>query len=238
MKQFIQNTLQSFGIQIKRYPETDFKRRLQIMEHLKIDTLLDVGANIGYYALDVRKLGYKNKIISFEPLSNAYKQLEKYAEKDNNWLTYNLALGNEDKSDIINVSKNSVSSSLLNILDVHTENAPESKYTETQDIEIKKLDTIFNEICKTSKRIMLKIDTQGYEKNVIDGAINSLKNIAVLQLEMSIVPLYENELLFTEMIEYLKNKGFELFSLENGFASPTSGQLLQVDGIFVNKNVL
>jgi hypothetical protein len=63
---------------------------------------------------------------------------------------------------------------------------------------------------------MIKIDTQGYEKNVIDGATESLNNIKIIQLEMSILPLYENEILFIEMINYLDKKGFQLFSLENG----------------------
>jgi len=83
--------------------------------------------------------------------------------------------------------------------------------------------------------VMMKIDTQGYEKNVIDGALTSLNRIKIIQLEMSIVPLYENETLFVEMIQYLDNNGFILYSLENGFSNPTTGQLLQVDGIFVNK---
>ena len=82
---------------------------------------------------------------------------------------------------------------------------------------------------------MIKIDTQGYEKNVIDGATESLNNIKIIQLEMSILPLYENEILFIEMINYLDKKGFQLFSLENGFSDLTTGQLLQVDGIFVQK---
>ena len=83
---------------------------------------------------------------------------------------------------------------------------------------------------------MLKIDTQGYEKNVIDGATKSLGSIKVIQLEMSILPLYENEMLYVDMINYLDKKGFQLFSLENGFSDQHTGQLLQVDGIFVQKN--
>jgi hypothetical protein len=85
---------------------------------------------------------------------------------------------------------------------------------------------------------MVKIDTQGYEKNVIDGATASLDKIKVFQLEMSIFPLYENEMLYLDMIQYLDNKGFQLFTLENGFSDPKTGQLLQLDGIFVNKQYI
>lgn len=83
---------------------------------------------------------------------------------------------------------------------------------------------------------MMKIDTQGFEKNIIDGANESLKHFKIIQLEMSIVPLYENEMLYIEMINYLDKRGFQLFSLENGFSDRTTGQLLQVDGIFVQNS--
>jgi len=70
----------------------------------------------------------------------------------------------------------------------------------------------------------------------LEGAKQSLNNITLMQLEMSIEPLYEKEILFTEMLNYLQQAGFELFSLENGIRNPDSGKLLQVDGIFINKN--
>ncbi|HSU27024.1 MAG TPA: hypothetical protein VLJ68_01505, partial [Chitinophagaceae bacterium] len=59
----------------------------------------------------------------------------------------------------------------------------------------------------------------------------------IIQLEMSIVPLYENEMLYVDMIDHLARKGFQLYSLENGFSNPETGKLLQVDGVFVNTSV-
>lgn len=238
MKQLIQKTLHSFGAQIKRYPDLDMKRRMQIIRHFNIDTILDVGANIGYYAEEIRNQAFQGKIVSFEPLHTAFRELKIKSEKDPAWIALNYALGSEDRNDTINVSENSVSSSLLNILNEHMASAPQSRYVEKHEIEIRKLDSVFSSICTGSTHIMLKIDTQGYEKNVLDGAKGSLEKIAVLQMEMSIVPLYENEMLFREMLDYVYELGFELFSLENGFANPENGRLLQVDGIFVNRSVL
>lgn len=227
--------LKNNGLQIKRYPDKDLKRRLKIMNYCNIDTLFDIGANTGQYAKLMKELGYNKRIISFEPLKRAFEDLKKAALKDNNWIVNNYAIGNEDGKSVINIAGNSFSSSISNMLPMHLESAPESKYIAQQEIEIKKLDSIFNSFTNKEDRVMLKIDTQGYEKNVIDGAIASLSRIMIVQLEMSIVPLYENEMVFIEMIKYLDNKGFLLFSLENGFSSPDSGQLLQVDGIFVKK---
>ena len=235
MKKFIKKMLRKTGVQLKRYPDLDLARRIKIMENFNIDTLFDIGANIGQYAIDMRELGYSKKIISFEPLTNAFKDLNTNSLNDDNWLANNYAIGNEDAKSVINIAGNSLSSSILNMLPSHIESEPMSKYIAQEEIEIKKLDSVFSSFCKKDEKVMVKIDTQGFEKNVIDGATKSLMNIKIIQLEMSIVPLYENEMLFIEMINYLDNKGFQLFSLENGFSDPTTGRLLQVDGIFVNK---
>jgi FkbM family methyltransferase len=222
-------------IKYKLYLKNDLKRRLKIINHCQIDVLFDIGANVGQYAKKMRNLGYNNKIISFEPLKVDFEILKRSASHDRSWIVNNYALGNEDTTGFINISGSSDNSSILNMMPKHSESKSELGYIGRQEIEIKKLDTIFSSFVKRENNVMIKIDTQGYEKNVVDGATESLKNISIIQLEMSIVPLYEGEMLFTEMIKYLENKGFELFSLENGHYNRQTGQLLQVDGIFVNK---
>jgi FkbM family methyltransferase len=237
MKKLIKK-LQLLKNKINPFLDKDLLRRMKIIKFFKIDVLFDIGANNGQYAVNMRKIGYDNKIISFEPLKSAYEDLEKASLKDDDWIINDYAIGDKDSSGVINVSNNSFSSSILNILSAHTESAPNSKFIGTQEINIKKIDSVFNSFTNLNDRVMLKIDTQGYEKKVIEGAINSLENVLIIQIEMSIVQLYEGELEFIEMIEFLKDKGFKLFSLENGFSNLDSGQLLQVDGIFVNKNFI
>lgn len=235
MGHFVNRLIKKVGIEIKSYPDFDSKRRMQIIHHYKIDTLFDIGANSGQYSKNLREMGYNGKIISFEPLSLAFEKLQKVSSKDKSWIVNNNALGDKNIKSIINVAGNSYSSSILKMLPKHSKSAPESKYIREQEIDIKTLDSIFNSFCNSGNNVMIKIDTQGYEKKVLDGSQKSLKHIKIIQLEMSIVPLYENEILFLEMINYLKKKGFQLFSLENGFADPNTGQLLQVDGIFVSE---
>jgi FkbM family methyltransferase len=237
MKSLIQKFLKKRGFYITEFPSEDMARRFTIIKNQNINIVFDVGANVGQYSRKMREYGYDKKIISFEPLKSAYQQLKTVAGKDKNWVLCNYALGDEDTKSTINISGNSVSSSILNILTTHVDSAPQSHFVDTQEIEIKKLDTIFDSFCSSEDNAMVKIDTQGYEKNVIDGATESLSKIKVIQLEMSILPLYENEMLYMDMIHYLDNKGFQLFALENGFSDPNTGQLLQVDGIFVRKNV-
>ena len=235
MKTLVEKILSKIGIQIRRYPDFDLVRRMKIVNQYHINTLIDIGANAGQYAVNMRKIGYCGKIISFEPLKSAFAELKKNSSKDNNWIVNNYALGNENAESRINFGSNSFFSSILNMLPTVIKSAPEAVFTSQEEIEIKKIDTVFNSFCTKKDSVMIKIDTQGYEKNVLEGATESLKNIKIIQIEMSLVRLYENEMLFLEVINYLYDKGFQLFSLENGFSDSTTGRLLQVDGIFVQK---
>jgi len=236
MKTLIKKTLKILGYQIKKYQEEDVPR-LKIITQCDINKLLDVGANVGQYALDMRKLGYSKKIISFEPLKAAYEKLYEVARNDKNWMVNNYALGNENTASTLNVSGNSYSSSILNMEPEHIKRAPDSKYVSKEAIEIKTLDSVFDDFFEEGDKIMLKIDTQGYEKNVILGAQSTLPKVSVIQAEMSVIPLYEKQTLFIEMVNFLDNMGFELFSLENGFSDKKTGKLFQLDGIFVNKRI-
>ena len=236
MKNTIQNLLSRVGLKLIRYPESDLKRRMQLFRTFGINKIIDVGANAGQYALTMRKLGYSGPIISFEPLRDAFSLLQKASAGDENWQIHNIALGEEDRKAEINVADNSYSSSLLDIMPAHVHAAPQSRYVSKQEVTIRKLDSIFADFYHKQDRILLKIDTQGFEKNVIDGAEQSLSKITGIQVEMSLQELYSREMLFSEMIHYLGERGFDLYSLENGFSDPESGRLLQVDGIFFKKS--
>lgn len=237
MRNQLKNILRKFGYDLNQYPPQDIRRRIQLFKYFHVNKIFDVGANTGGYASSMRSAGYVDNIISFEPVKVAYEQLAKKAGHDKKWETKNIALGNSDGSSIINVSQNLVSSSIAEMSSLHVDSAPDSHYVRQEEIKIHKLDTIFFDLADKQDKIMLKIDTQGFEKNVIDGAENSLPLISGLQLEMSLVPLYNNELLFPELLRYVNDKGFSLYSLENGFSNPESGQLLQVDGIFFRKDL-
>ena len=238
MKIKILRFLSSIGFPVKpvlRYFKPFLLERIKIVRHHNIDTVLDIGANAGQYSMLMRTLKYKGRIISFEPLSSAFGRLQKNSASDKKWTINNFALGDKEETATINVSENSFSSSILDIKQAHVDSAPESNYTHTEEITVKTLDSVFDQFCSENDQVMVKIDTQGFEKNVIDGGVSSLAKVKLLQLEMSLVELYENEMLFNDMVNYLKERGFTLVSLEPGFSNRDSGELLQVDGIFVNE---
>lgn len=233
----IKKSLWKYNLNIDRFSITKnyLYRRQKILKYFDINSVIDVGANIGQYALELRDLNYKGDIVSFEPLEKEFQILEKKSFRDSKWKTFNYALGSRNGIEKINISENSYSSSILELLPDHIENAPESKFKDIQTIQIKTLDSVFENIISSKKSVYLKIDTQGYEKEVLTGAIDSLKKINCIQLEMSLTPLYSKESSFEELIKLLANHNFKLVGFESGFANNKTGELLQLDGIFIKK---
>ncbi len=206
--------------------------RIKLLSHFQIQYLLDVGANTGQFAYYTRHTGYKNNIISFEPLTEAFGILGKFASHDKKWEIVNAAIGDMDGEIEINISENLQSSSILEMMPDHVKSAPESAYCGKEKVKIHRLDSIIDGYVPNLEEAFLKIDTQGFEKNVLLGAEQSLKKLKGLQLELSTKELYKGETLFNEMLDFILQKGFVIHSLEPGFYDKKSGQLLQVDAIF------
>jgi FkbM family methyltransferase len=234
VKNGIRKLIRKTGFDIVKYnyESHPIARRLKLLENYNINIVLDVGANIGQYAKKLIANGFTGKIVSFEPLSEAFRILTINAQSYNSWIVKNLALGDKECKTNINVSANSQSSSILSMLPKHEIAELDSKYINKEEIQLTKLDLIFNDIYSKGQNIYLKLDTQGFEKKIIDGAEKSLNYIDTIQIEMSLIPLYEEGLLFNEMYELITGKGYTMVSIEPGFSDKETGQLYQVDGIF------
>jgi len=235
LKHQLRTLLWKTGYDITRFQATGHPvaRRRRFFEIYGIDTVLDVGANTGQFAFELRNdLGYAGDILSFEPLSTAYKTLEARARSDARWKTFHHALGDQDEQREINIAANSESSSLLPMLPAHLKSAPQSQYIGKETIHIKTLDQVFPALCPNARGVYLKMDTQGFEKNVLLGAKQSLERIDTVQMELSLVPLYSSQVLFNDMHGLMIDLGYTLIAVENGFSDPNTGQVLQADGIF------
>jgi FkbM family methyltransferase len=236
IKKTIKKLSRSLGIDLKRYNiQTSEAAKMQrLLAYNNIDLVFDVGANIGQYAKLLRELGYSGRIVSFEPLSSAYSRLKAVSEKDPLWeIAPQAAIGNQEGEIIINIAGNSQSSSALPMLDAHLESAPESAYSGSETVKLSRLDTIAKDYIKSeTKSIFLKIDVQGLEKQVIEGATAILPLVKGIKLELSLVPLYEGQVLFKEMIDIIEKLGYELYGIEPGFTAEKTGRMLQMDGIF------
>jgi FkbM family methyltransferase len=230
----VRRTIQRLGLDVLSYHHTrhPIARRLKLFEDRRIDTVLDVGANGGQYGTFLRRIGFGGRIISFEPLKDAYRSLQQTASGDPSWQTRNVAIGEGERTATINVSKNSESSSFLPLLPSHLDSYPDSRYIASEEVEMISLQTAVREHLTPSSRAFLKVDAQGYETTILKSAGSALDSLLGVQLEMSLIPLYEGELLMPAMVELMRELGFVLMSIEPGSGDQTSGQLLQIDGLF------
>lgn len=222
------------GYDIRRFPTSNFRLLLRYLADNNVNDCFDIGANIGQYAQHFRSAGFKGNIYSIEPQAKAFEVLTKRAAGNSRWKTFNIGLGNTNGKSVINISKNSVSSSILDISEYVVEIAPETKYISKEEIEVKRLDSFLNEI-NFQGRLFLKMDAQGFESKILEGAEACWNNIYALQLESSCVFNYKEEKLFDEMKAFIESKGFYLSSLESGFSDTKSGRLLQVEMIFLRE---
>lgn len=210
-------------------------RLISLLRQLGTEQVVDVGANTGQFAKGLRADGYQGRIISIEPLREANDMLRLAAKDDPNWIVAErAAIGSSCGDTIINVSRNGVSSSLLPINSLHTEAEQASITVGQETVSVTTLD----ELCKlygiaTDQQAFLKVDVQGYESQVLAGGCASLSLFKGVQLELSLVELYDGQALAWELIDLMHRHGFALWSLERGFSDPRTGQLMQCDGIFV-----
>ena len=196
MKKLLRKILNKFGFDIIKIINSNdnLEKHLQnVLNSREIDCIFDVGANTGQYALFLRKLGYKGYIISFEPVSSVFHKLEKNSQYDEKWHCYNFALGDKNEVKLLNVYSSTVFSSFLNANDYSKTIWQSLEDVKTEPVKIYRLEDVWKEL--TSKlscnNFMLKLDTQGFDKNVFSGATNCLKNISVLQSELSLIEVYE-----------------------------------------------
>lgn len=210
-----------------------FKHRFvyQVLQH-GIDTVLDIGANSGQFGKLLRQSKFTGQIHSVEPLQSAYNVLAAAAAGDPRWSVQRAAVSAEPGTLTMNVSSNSVSSSVLPMLDRHATAAPSAQYVATEEVLATTVDEIVTTTGLNPERTMLKIDVQGYERAVLDGAAKTLPTFRGVRTEMSLVPLYEGQALMPEIMNLLGQHGFELWFIDPGFTEPVTRRLLQLDGVF------
>jgi FkbM family methyltransferase len=236
MRHGILKLLRRYGYDVRRYgPHHDPMRRLkQAMQRQRVSTILDVGANIGQFGQRLRINGYQGRIISIEPLSGARAKLVAATRDDPLWsVAQRSALGDKCGDIELNVAANSQSSSVLKMLDRHLAGDPNSGYVGTERVRLLTLDAFLDEQpALTDVSLALKIDTQGYEAQVLAGLDRWSKKVKVIQAEMSLAPLYDGSAEFNEIYQMMEERGYRCISIEPNFIDPRTYEVLQTDAIF------
>jgi FkbM family methyltransferase len=225
--------LAGFDVSLDRLSRTTPAQRVRFMNNAAITVVLDIGAHVGEYARSLRQFGYSARIESFEPLARAYAELCSRASADPLWRCHRLALGDKSGALTLHIAGNEVSSSALTMLPRHIRSAPGSGYVRSEEVDVRRVDDLA--LIEVSDRVYLKADVQGFEKRVLAGATRTLESVRLLEVELSLVKLYQDGPLYMEMLEYLQELDFEPIWFQQGFGDVATGRLLQIDGIFAKR---
>jgi len=197
-----------------------------------VPVVVDVGANRGQYGTELRRHGYQGEIVSFEPLGAAFAELEAAAAGDARWTCHRVALGASSGEASINVASNLASSSLLEMGDAHRAGAPAVSVTGAETVRVERLDDVLDD----DRPCLLKLDVQGYEDQVLDGASETLGHTALIECELSLAELYVGQASFSSLVQRLDNSGFDLVDLESIYHDATDGRVLAVDAVFTRRS--
>lgn len=236
MKFAVLRLLRQFGYDVQKYgPHRDPLRRFQqALARHNARIVLDVGANVGQFAKRLRINGYHDRIISFEPLSGAHAKLMAAAKGDPQWtVASRCAVGASCGVIEINIAANSQSSSVLTMLDRHLAGDPKSGYIGKESVELITLDAFLDKGPQlTTTPMGLKVDTQGYEAEVMSGLDRWGESIKVMQIEMSLAPLYDRSLGFVDLYRLMQDRGYRCISIEPNFIDTHTYEVLQTDAVF------
>lgn len=206
-----------------------------LLPQQRVNCVIDVGAHVGEYGMLLRALGYTGRIASFEPTHAAFTQLSLRARSDPNWRVYPAALGTSSSVAEINVTSASNFSSFRNSSSFG-QSLFEAELTTTaiEHVQVRRLDDVFADVVAgvSNPRVYLKLDTQGWDLEVLAGAAGCLDRVVAAQSEMSVRPIYEGMPSQHDAIAAFGTAGFDVVGMFGLWPSP-DGLLTEFDCVMV-----
>ena len=229
VSRFLRGLARGVGVDIIR------ARSNRWLHDLPVRTVLDVGANTGQFAHIARQLFPTSLIYSFEPLEDCFRELTNSFRSDSLWRGYRCALGAEEGEALLHRSIYSPSSSLLAMADLHQEAFPHTKGGRDERVPIHRLDDLLTS-AELIPDVLFKLDVQGFEDRVLDGAMRVLATSEVVIVEVSFEHLYHEQASFEDVYERLRNAGFSFNGVWAQLVHPKDGRILQADAIFLRSS--
>lgn len=209
-KQTLKRLVESRGWTLARtahLPGLVYNRdQVRFLQSRGIDVVFDVGANVGQFGTELRQIGYQGDILSFEPIPTAFAELRVVASRDARWATENVGLGEKAGELVLNVSRATVFSSFVAQTSAAEAFASEAETATRIQVPVRKLDDYLSHA--QGRRAFIKIDTQGFEEQVLKGGDQMLELALGVQLEVPIVHLYEGVWRMEEALAFMREKGF------------------------------
>jgi FkbM family methyltransferase len=223
----LNHQFRKLGFQIKKYKKPNNKW----LTDAGIKSIIDVGANVGQFALHLASILPQAKIYSFEPIPSCFEGLKENTRKLNIEL-FNCALGEGESEEEMNVHEHTPSSSLLAMQDLHEKAYPNSIKSVKEKIIVRKLDNVFADI-NLEPNLLIKIDVQGFEEKVILGGMKTINQAKIIIIELTYDCLYQHQPFFDDIYTYLKGMGFTFKGNISQDLNPETGLILFSDSVFV-----
>ncbi|MDE0946864.1 MAG: FkbM family methyltransferase [Sphingobium sp.] len=224
---------------VHQYPEIQALKRF--LSTFAVDCLFDVGANRGQYATMLRKdAGYRGLILSFEPNPDVFAELQRHAASDRQWHVFNMALSDFDGTASFNIMAADQFSSLKAPSgEQDAIFADRNKVTKTVEMQCCRLGSVLPDLQAQHgfARPFLKMDTQGHDLSVCEGAGDALAQMLGIQTELGVRSIYEGGTGYRAMIDWLEARAF----VPSAFFANNKGHfplLVEMDGIFVNRTLV
>ncbi len=232
----VKRILRKSGFSITRVmPNTDsWARRAVLMSELDIDLVLDVGAFIGGYGMNLREIGYTGEIFSFEPQPDVMPRLRETALRNPPWRVFQMALSDFEGQAEFFISERGSSSSLKRMCQA-AKDAARAETAGSIPVDVRTIDKVLEECGALGRNIYLKCDAQGAEEQIMCGGSKTIQHAKAVEIELSIAEMYEGQWDFRSALDLFLEKDFEVYSIEAGFADPVTGQVMQVDAIFTRR---
>jgi FkbM family methyltransferase len=207
-RRVIRRTIRALGYDLRqKRPEL-----IEFLKDRKINLVLDVGANAGQFGAALRADGYSGAIISFEPAGVPFQELLQRTTDDGRWIAHKVALGDCRGRVKLNVSRSHTFSSVLS----QTPNAfafeRNSVVDHVEEVDVARLDDVCE--IKPQDRVFLKVDTQGFEEQVLNGARVTLSSVLGVLLELPLVHMYEQVWSFEQALRFMDSAGFVLAQIQ------------------------
>lgn len=202
--------------------------------NLNIQNVIDIGANTGQFAAKILDILPDIDLYCFEPIVTCFKELQQNLGSNKKIRFFNIALGNENGEMTLHLNDYSPSSSLLVMNNLHKKAFTFTEKSIDEKIYIRKLDDLKAEIV-LAKPLLIKIDVQGFEKEVIKGGLETIKQADIIIIETSFEELYKGQPLFDEIYTTLRDLGFVFKGNFEQLTNPMDGKILQADSIFIKE---
>ncbi len=222
----------SIGFDVARFPGAadHWPRLVELLDRQGVTLVFDIGANVGQYATSLRNNGYPGRIVSFEPLSSAHAELMANADLDPGWqVAPRAAVGAASGEATLNVSPESDMSSLLPLTADAAEKFASVRPTASETAPVTTLAAELPRYAAADDVVFVKSDTQGYELAVLDGLADAAERIAGLQLELSLVPIYQGQPDYLTVLKQISELGFAPHLVIPGYFSRQHGQMIEFD---------